>query len=84
MCFSDLWNRATTFVVLEPQPTATNALIKLPRTDDTDALLSGHGLDFGYDRFRGRYRLRLGKGDVAIYARLLIDLMKRAQRVAAE
>jgi len=78
------WNRATTFVVLEPQPTATNALIKLPRTDDTDALLSGHGLDFSYDRLGGRYRLRLGKDDVAIYARLLTDLMKRAQRAAAE
>jgi hypothetical protein len=78
------WNRATTVVVLEPRPTTTNALIKLPRTDATDALLSGHGLDFSYDRLRGRYRLRLGKGDVAICARLLTDLMKRAQRVAAE
>src|SRR5450759_1954070 len=32
------WNRATTFVVFEPQETTTHALIKLPRTDQTDAL----------------------------------------------
>jgi len=78
------WNRATTFVIFEPQQTTTHALIKLPRTDQTDALLSNNDLDFSYDRLRGRYRLRLGKDDVAIYARLLTDLMKRAQRAAAE
>jgi uncharacterized protein len=78
------WNRATTFVILEPQPTTTDALIKLPHTDDTDALLSGHGLDFSYDRLRGRYHLRLGKDNVEIYARLLTDLMKKAQRAGAE
>jgi hypothetical protein len=47
------WTRATTFVIVEPQHTTIHALIKLPRTDQTDALLSNSDLDFSYDRLRG-------------------------------
>jgi len=78
------WNRATTFVIFEPQQTTTHALIKLPRTDQTDALLSNNDLDFSYDRLRGRYRLRLGKDDLERSSSLLSDLMKKAQGVGAE
>jgi uncharacterized protein len=78
------WNRATTFVIVEPQETATYALIKLPQTDQTDALLSNGGLDFSYDRLRGRYSLRLGKDDIERFSNLLSDLMKQAQRAGAE
>jgi nitroimidazol reductase NimA-like FMN-containing flavoprotein (pyridoxamine 5'-phosphate oxidase superfamily) len=77
------WNRTTTFVIFEPQQTATEALIKLPPTDQTDALLRNSGLDFSYDRRRGRYRLRLGKYDIERSSNLLTELMKRAQRAAA-
>jgi nitroimidazol reductase NimA-like FMN-containing flavoprotein (pyridoxamine 5'-phosphate oxidase superfamily) len=78
------WNRATTFVIFEPQQTTTHALIKLPRTDQTDALLSNNDLDFSYDRLRGRYRLRMGKDDIERSASLLSDLMKKAQGVGGE
>jgi hypothetical protein len=78
------WNRATTFVIFEPQQTTTEALIRLPRTDQTDALLGNSGLDFSYDRLQGRYRLRLGKDDMERSSNLLTELMKKAQRAGAE
>ncbi len=78
------WNRHTTFVVFEPDQSTTHALIKLPRTDQTDALLSNSDLDFSYDRRRGRYRLRLDKDDIEKSASLLSELMKRAQGVGVE
>jgi hypothetical protein len=78
------WNRGTTFVIFEPQQTTTEALIKLPQTDQTDALLRNSGLDFSYDRLRGRYRLRLGKDDIERSSNLLTVLMKKAQRAEAE
>ena len=78
------WNRATTFVIFEPQQATTEALIKLPQTDQTDALLRNSGLDFSYDRLRGRYRLRLGKDDIERSSNLLTELMKKAQRAGAK
>jgi nitroimidazol reductase NimA-like FMN-containing flavoprotein (pyridoxamine 5'-phosphate oxidase superfamily) len=78
------WNRATTFVIFEPQQTTTEALIKLPQTDQTDALLRNSGLDFSYDRLGGRYRLRLGKDEIERSSNLLTELMKKAQRAGAE
>jgi uncharacterized protein len=78
------WNRAATFVIFEPQQTTTEALIKLPHTGQTDALLGNSGLDFSYDRLRGRYRLRLGKDDLERCSNLLTELMKTAQGAGAE
>ena len=78
------WNRATTFVIFEEQQTTTEALIKLPQTDQTDALLRNSDLDFNYDRLRGRYRLRLDKDDIERSSNLLTELMKKAQRAGAE
>ncbi len=77
------WNRATTFVIFEPQQTTTEALIKLPQTAQTEALLRDSGLDFSYDRLRGRYRLRLGKDDLERSSNLLTELMKKAQQAGA-
>jgi len=78
------WNRATAFVIFEPHRATTEALIKLPKTDQTDALLHSGGLDFGYDRLRGRYRLRLDKDNIERFSDLLTELMKRAQRATVE
>ena len=83
-CILRHWNRAATFVIFEPQQTTTEALIKLLQTDQTDALLRNSGLDFRYDRRRGRYRLRLGKDDIERSSNLLTELMKKAQHAAAE
>lgn len=77
------WNRAATFVIFEPQQTTTEALIKLPQRDQTDALLRDSGLDFSYDRLRGRYRLRLGKDDIERSSILLTELMKKTQRAGS-
>ena len=77
------WNRSTTFVMFEQQ-TTTEALIKLRQTDQTTALLHNSGLDFSYDRLRGRYRLRLGKDDIEKSANLLTELMKMSQRAGVE
>ena len=71
-------------MVFEPEQTTTHAMIKLPRTDQTDALLSNSDLDFSYDLARGRYRLRLGKEDIERSASLLTELMKKAQGVGAD
>jgi hypothetical protein len=78
------WNRATTFVIFEPQQATMEALIKLPQTVQTDALLRDSGLDFSYDRLGGRYRLRLGKNDLGKSSNLLTELMTKAQRAGAE
>ena len=78
------WNRATTFVIFDPDRTTTEALIRLPQTDQTDALLRNAGLEFGYEPLRGRYRLRLGKDDIERFSTLLTELMKKTQRAAAE
>jgi nitroimidazol reductase NimA-like FMN-containing flavoprotein (pyridoxamine 5'-phosphate oxidase superfamily) len=78
------WNRATTFVIFEPQQTTTEALIKLPQTDQTDALLRRSALDFSYDHLRGRYRLRLAAGDIETSSHLLTALMKKAQHAGTE
>ena len=78
------WNRAATFVIFEPQQATTEALVKLPQTDQTDALLRNSGLEFSYDRLRDRYRLRLGTDDMERSANLLTELMKKAQRAGAE
>ena len=78
------WNRSSTFVVFEPRRAKTEALIKLPRTNQTDAVLRDSGLDFNYDKLRGRYRLRLGPEDIERSAHLLTELMKKAQRAGAK
>jgi hypothetical protein len=74
------WNRATTFAILEPRQTMTDVLVKLPQTHQTDTLLRNSGLDFSYNRPRGRYRLRLSKDDLERSSNLLTELMKKAQR----
>ena len=78
------WNRAATFVIFEPQQATTEALVKLPQTDQTDAVLRNSGLEFSYDRLRDRYRLRLGTEDMERSANLLTELMKKAQRARAK
>lgn len=78
------WNRATTFVIFESHHTTTEALVKLPQTDQTDALLRNSALDFTYDRRRGRYRLRLGEDDIERSSNVLTELMKRAQHAGVE
>lgn len=80
-----LGNRANNFVSFVPQKAAIRVEIKLPRTDETDALLTTSGLDFlGYDRQWRQYRLRLGKDDVDKYTSLLTDLMKKARKKGVE
>jgi len=77
------WNRASAFIIFEPHQTETYALVKLPRTDQTDALLRGGDLHFSYDRLHGRYRLRLGEDDLDRSSHLLSALMKQAQHPGA-
>lgn len=80
-----LGNRTNNFVSFVPQKAAIRVEIKLPRTDETDTLLTSSGLDFlGYDRQRRQYRLRLAKDDVDKYACLLTDLMKKARKKGVE
>lgn len=74
------WNRTTAFVLFEPQETETHALIKLPHTEQTDALLRHGGVAFSYERLRGRYHVRLRRDDVEKASHLLSHLMQKAQR----
>jgi predicted transport protein len=72
--------RANNFVSLVPQKASIQLHVKLPRTDEVDALLAESGLDLMvYDRQWGNYRARLSAEDLDKQKPLLADLVRRAR-----
>lgn len=68
-----------TFVIFRPKKDWVRFEVRLDRSDEIQARLDEAGIDeMEYDNRRGRYRIRLGKGDVEKYESLLRDLMKEA------
>ena len=67
------------FVVFRPKKKGINAGIKLPRTDETDAIIDDAGLDtLEYNHRGGRYRISLSKGDIATKSKALSQLFRLA------
>lgn len=67
------------FVALRVRKDFVVAEFKLPRTDETTALLDESGIDrMEYNKRWGRYRVRLSKADLVQHRDLLVDLLIRA------
>ena len=67
------------FVIFRPKKDWLRLEVRLPRSDETQSLLDNAGLDLmDYDTRWGRYRIRLGKGDIQKHRTFLTDLLKRA------
>lgn len=69
------------FVQFRPRRDSTIVAFRIPRSDEASALVDDSGVDsLEYDKRRGRYRLRLGTGDVAAHRDLLLELVRRASK----
>jgi predicted transport protein len=78
-------NRANNFVSFIPQKAAIRLELRIPRSDETDQLIKGGGVDtLGYDRHWGQYRLRLVPSDLEKHGLLLAELMKKARHKSTE
>ncbi|MCT0210290.1 MAG: hypothetical protein DCF18_07280 [Cyanobium sp.] len=67
------------FVQFRPQKNALRVEVRLPQSQETEATIEASGLDvMDYDKRWGRYRLRLGKGEVAKFSDVLNALAKQA------
>ena len=69
------------FVVFRPQKNAIRIEPRLQKTDAIEQRVEAAGLDvMDYDNKWGRYRIRLGKGDVKRHADVLRELFEAAYR----
>ena len=67
------------FLIFRPQKSALRLEVRLPPSPETEAMLETAGLDvMEYDKRWGRYRLRLGKGEVTKFSEVLRTLAKQA------
>lgn len=73
------------FVQFRPQKNALRVEVRLPQSQETEAAIETAGLDvMDYDKRWGRYRLRLGKGEVSRFAEVLSELAKQAYMAAGK
>ena len=67
------------FVQFRAQKNALRVEIRLPQSQEIEATIEASGLDvMDYDKRWGRYRLRLGKGEVAKFSEVLSKLCRQA------
>jgi len=67
------------FTIFKPRKKDLNIEIKLPASDDIQAMIDTAGLDdMGYDGKWGRYRIRLSKDELKSKKEILSELMKRS------
>lgn len=72
------------FILFRPRREGTVVGFRIPRSDETSALVDESGVDSPeYDKRRGRYRLRLTTQDVAAHRDLLLELVRRASKTPA-
>jgi hypothetical protein len=72
------------FVILRAKKNFVKFEPRLDPSPEIDKLLTGAGLDLlSYDKRWGRYRIRLGHGDLTKHATLIGDLMQRARDAAS-
>jgi predicted transport protein len=75
--------RPNNFVSFVPRKDWLLVVIKLERSDETQAELEASGLDvMDYDARWGQYRIRVGKSDLAKHKDLLVALMTKAHEGA--
>jgi hypothetical protein len=73
------------FVVLRPKKDWLQLAPRLERSEEIQARLGEAGLDLmEYDAKRGRYRIRLAKGDLKRHEALLTELLRKAYDEARE
>ncbi|MBL7934520.1 MAG: hypothetical protein JNM51_01775 [Bacteroidia bacterium] len=67
------------FVVLKPRKKDLNIEIKLPQSEETQAIIDNAGIDdMGYDRRYSSYRLRLSKQNFKTHREVLKKLMENS------
>lgn len=67
------------FVQFRAQKNALRVEIRLPQSQEMEATIEASGLDvMDYDKRWGRYRLRLGKGEVSKFSEVLSKLCRQA------
>ena len=67
------------FLIFRPQKLALRVEVRLPQSQEVEASIEAAGLDvMDYDKRWGRYRLRIGKGEVVKFAESLSMLSKQA------
>ena len=67
------------FLIFRPQKLALRVEVRLPQSQEVEASIEAAGLDvMDYDKRWGRYRLRIGKGEVLKFAESLSMLSKQA------
>jgi len=70
---------ADNFVQVRPRRSHAVLEIRLPRSDETSALLDGSSLDvLSYAARWGRYRMSVSSADIAAHQDLLLDLIRQA------
>jgi len=73
------------FVQFRPQKNVLRVEVRLPQSQETEAIIEASGLDImDYDKRWGRYRLRINKGDVAKFSAVLSTVSKKAFVIAAK
>ncbi len=73
------------FCQFQPRKDHVVTAFKIPRSEELTARLDDSGLDvLPYQPQWGRYRLRLTDKDVTTFRDTLIDLMRRAKRIAED
>lgn len=73
------------FVQFRPQKNVLRVEVRLPQSQETEAIVEASGLDImDYDKRWGRYRLRINKGDVAKFSEALSTISKKAFVIAAK
>lgn len=74
--------RACNFAVCRPQKNALRLEIRLPRTEETEDIISGSELDvFDYDKRWGSYRFKLSEKDILGKEETLRSLLKQAYKL---
>jgi len=71
--------KAINFATLKPQSASMLLEIALPKTEETDAMITGQGLEtLTYDKTFSRYRIRLTATELAKHQNFIFDLLKLA------
>lgn len=71
--------KAINFATLKPQSASMLLEIALPKTEETDALITGQGLEtLTYDKTFSRYRIRLTQAELSKHQNFIFDLLKLA------
>jgi len=71
--------RACNFAICRPQKHALRLEIRLPRTDENDALIENSELDYlDYDKRWGSYSIKLSEKDISSNAEIIRSLLKMA------